>query len=216
MLNWLRRATNGDIWPPIDYELFPYKHFMKGVVLNAGAGWRDVSHLVEGELVNQDLTYLGDDRKNIQIISPLHEIPRPDDSFDCILNIAVMEHVGNPREVMYELCRVLKPGGHMILSVPFLQPEHKVPTDFQRYTRDGLMRLCTDAGLIVVESKPVFSVYHTLHWIVREWLMMKRSISFRVLRVLLLPILGVAARRSTLTSDVVASAFMVIARKGAA
>jgi SAM-dependent methyltransferase len=216
MLNWLRRQTSGDIWPPIDYELVPYKHLMNGVVLNAGSGWRDVSHLVGGDLVNQDLPYPGEDRKNLHIVSPLHEIPRPDGFFDCILNIAVMEHVGNPHEVMHELCRVLKPGGHMILSVPFLQPEHKVPTDFQRYTRDGLMRLCTDAGLTVIESKPIFSVYHTLHWIVREWLLMSDSISFRALRVALLPLLRAAARRSTLTSDIVASCFMVIARKEAA
>jgi SAM-dependent methyltransferase len=113
MLNWLRKATEGnDIFPPIDYELGPYKHLMKGTVLNAGAGWRDVSHLIQGELVNQDLTYPGDNRTNIQIISPLHNIPQPDDSFDCILNIAIMEHVENPYEIMSELYRVLKPGGH--------------------------------------------------------------------------------------------------------
>jgi hypothetical protein len=37
--------------------------------------------------------------------------------------------------------RVLKPGGYLIATVPFLQPEHKIPTDSQRDTRDGLAAL---------------------------------------------------------------------------
>src|SRR2546425_12580575 len=63
------------VFPDIDGELIKHKSILKGKVLNAGAGWRDVSHLVEGELINQDLTYPGDERTNIQIYSPLHQIP---------------------------------------------------------------------------------------------------------------------------------------------
>jgi SAM-dependent methyltransferase len=87
--------------------------------------------LVDGELISQDITWPGDERNNIQIYSPLHKIPFESNYFDAILCIAVLEHVENPEEVVPELYRVLKPGGHSILEVPFLQPEHKVPTDFQ-------------------------------------------------------------------------------------
>lgn len=203
------------IWPPIDHELNEPKAMglLKGRVLNAGAGWRDLSHLIEGELVNQDLRCEKEERSNIQVFSPLHEIPMPAGFFDNILCIAVLEHVENPEEVVPEMRRVLKPGGHIVASVPFMQPEHKVPTDFQRYTRDGLVRLFAHHDFEVVSCKPLFSVYHTLHWMVFEWLRVRRTPVYMGLRLALLPMLGWMARRSTLQSDRLASAFQIIARK---
>ena len=218
MLNAIRALTpQGAVWPPIDHELLDLKQrgLLTGKVLNAGCGWRDVSHLIDGELVNQDISWPGDERTNVDIVSPLESVPRPDGTFDCVLCLAVLEHVERPYEVTAELFRVLKPGGHLIASVPFLQPEHKVPTDFQRFTADGLCVLMRRHGFAVEEIKPLFSVYHTLHWIVFEWLRLSDSLRNKVLRVLLLPPLALMAKRSTLVSDKVASAFRVVARKPA-
>jgi SAM-dependent methyltransferase len=208
-------TSQSKIWPAIDVELVDQraKGRLNGLVLNAGAGWRDISHLIDGTLVNQDLTWPGDTRTNIQIFSPIHAIPKPADSFDTILCIAVLEHVENPEEVVPEFFRVLKPGGYVIASVPFLQPEHKVPTDFQRYTKDGLQRLFTHHGFEVVEARALFSIYHTLHWIVYEWLHLKDTILYKALRCLMLPPLAWLARNSKLSSDKLASVFQVVARK---
>ena len=178
-----------------------------------GAGWRDVSHLVEGELVNQDIRWPGDTRTNIQIYSPLHQIPVQSNYFDAILCIAVLEHVENPEEVVPELYRVLKPGGHLILEVPFLQPEHKVPRDFQRYTKDGLIRLVSHHGFSVESIKGLFTVYHTLYWQVYLWLHLKKTIGYLLLRVILLRPLLWSARRSSTYSDTLASGFQLVATK---
>lgn len=202
------------VFPEIDADLEAHRSILKGKVLNAGAGWRDVSHLVEGELVNQDITYDGDERTNIQIYSPLHHIPVESDYFDAILCIAVLEHVENPEEVVPELYRVLKPGGHLILEVPFLQPEHKVPTDFQRYTKDGLVRLVVHHGFRVEGIKGLFTVYHTLYWQVFLWLHLKKNILYLLMRVMLLRPLLWAARRSQTYSDRLATGFQLIAVKG--
>jgi len=215
-LNGLRHlAAQGSVWPSIDYELADLKArgLLRGIVLNAGCGWREIGHLVEGTIVNQDLSWPGDTRTNVDIFSPLHTIPRPDGTFDCVICIAVLEHVANPVEVVRELFRVTKPGGYMVASVPFLQPEHKIPTDFQRYTRDGLQALFTNAGFVVDEVRPMFSVYHSLHWITYEWLHMRDTFAYKALRIILLPLLLLKARRSTLVSDKVASVFRLIARK---
>ena len=201
------------VFPEIDVDLEACRPLLKGKVLNAGAGVRDVSHLVEGELINQDITWPGDDRTNIQVHSPLHRIPFESDYFDAILCIAVLEHVENPEEVVPELFRVLKPGGHLILEVPFLQPEHKVPTDFQRYTKDGLVRLVSHHGFSVEQIKGLFTVYHTLYWQVYLWLHLKKSISYLLLRLVLLRPLLWAARRSGTYSDTLASGFQLIATK---
>lgn len=195
------------VFPEIDVDLMECKSILKGKVLNAGAGWRDVSHLVEGELINQDITWPGDERTNIDIYSPLHHIAVESDYFDAILCIGVLEHVENPEEAVPELLRVLKPGGHFILEVPFLQPEHKVPTDFQRYTKDGLVRLVSHHGFRVESIKGLFTVYHTLYWQVFIWLHLENSLFYLLLRLLLLHPLLWAARHSKTCSDRLATGF---------
>ena len=208
-------------WPPLDYELGDAASlgYFKGVVLNAGAGWRDISHLIAGELVQQDISIddygnIGNDtRVPIDIYSPLDSIPRDDETFDAIICTAVLEHVINPVECVREMHRVIKRGGHIVVSVPFLQPEHKIPTDYQRYTKDGLIQLLEHNGFIVDSVLSLFSVYHTIHWIVEEWLRIKNTIVYKFLRVILLVPLAHMAHRSKLTDDKIASAFRVIAHR---
>lgn len=82
MLRWIRGLTSqASIWPSIDAEIVDVaaRGLLTGRVLNAGAGWRPVSHLVDGELTNQDVSWPGDTRTDIHIVSPIHAIPRPDD-----------------------------------------------------------------------------------------------------------------------------------------
>lgn len=40
-------------------------------------------------------------------------------SFDCIISNDVLEHVANPIKALREMCRVLKPGGELLMTVPF-------------------------------------------------------------------------------------------------
>ncbi|MBA3831429.1 MAG: methyltransferase domain-containing protein [Chthoniobacterales bacterium] len=219
MLYPLRRAFHRripgeiDCFPPIDTDLEEFRPYLRGRVLNAGAGVREVSHLVDGELINQDITWAGDERTNIQIYSPLHFIPVANDHFDAILCIAVLEHVENPQQVMAEMFRVLKSGGHLVLEVPFLQPEHKVPTDFQRYTRDGLERLVADNGFRVVRTRGLFTVYHTLYWQAHIWLHTKRTPLYLLGRLIVLPMLLRRARRSTTYNERMATGYQILATK---
>lgn len=217
MLKQLRKLlSQGAIWSPdLDKELLGIQKIglLKGTVLNAGCVWRDISNLIEGKLINQDLAYENEERTSVDIYSPLHQIPLESNSVDTILCIAVLEHVENPEEILPEFFRVLKPGGHLVASVSFLQPEHKIPTDFQRYTEDGLSRLMTYHHFTVINLQPLFTVYHTLHWIVWEWLHLKNSIVYKILRVCLLPPLVFLAQKSELKSAKLSSGFQVIAQK---
>ena len=83
---------------PIEEELYNVikMGYLDGVVLNAGAGLRDISHLVKGKLINQDIKWEKDNRDHIDIFSPIHIIPVEDNYFDTILCIGVLEHVENP------------------------------------------------------------------------------------------------------------------------
>jgi SAM-dependent methyltransferase len=200
------------VWPAIEEELKDYRHYFTGRVLNAGAGNRDLSAFVPGELVNQDIAE-GLHNGHIHIYSPLHRIPREDGHFDAIICNAVLEHVRNPDEVLQEFHRVLKPGGYLYLCIPFLQPEHLDPADFQRYTKDGLRTLVIKHGFEVEKIEGAHSVYHTLAWIVHEWLNSSSCWSYRLLRRLLYPLLRYKSRHSRVYVDSIASAYRVLARK---
>ncbi len=68
-------------------------------------------------------------------------IPLQDDTCDAVTCNAVIEHVPDPRALVAEMCRVLKPGGYAQLMVPFVFPFHAYPADYQRYSASGILAL---------------------------------------------------------------------------
>jgi SAM-dependent methyltransferase len=208
-------VTTSDFFPSIEDEIGDYRRLFTGRVLNAGAGDRDVRALVDGELVNQDIAEGLHNSASIDILSPLHDIPVDDGHFDAILCNAVLEHVRNPVEVMEEFRRVCRPGGTLYLTVPFMQPEHLDPGDFQRYTIDGLQELVRTHGFEVVQAEGVHSVYATLGWIAMDWLRDVPGWQGWAARWLVLPALKRANARSDRHVHSLASAYRVVARRTA-
>lgn len=74
------------------------------------------------------------------------EFPFPDGSFDSVLCNQVLEHVFNPDDFLGEIARVLKPGGKLLLTVPFVWDEHEQPFDYARYSSFGLRALLEKQG----------------------------------------------------------------------
>src|SRR5262249_34689814 len=145
------------VFQPLERELAPVAKYLCGKVLNAGCGERDVSGYLLGHgatsVENCDLSPALPDA----IACELSQIPRSASTHVSALCNAVLEHVRAPTDVLTELHRVLKPVGVLVIGVPFLQPFHAVPMDFQRYTKDGLVELATRTGFEVVELLPVHS-----------------------------------------------------------
>ena len=69
------------------------------------------------------------------------DFPISDNSFDVVLCSQVLEHCFTPDSLLCEISRVLRPGGYLILTIPFVWPEHEQPYDSQRYTSFGLRDL---------------------------------------------------------------------------
>lgn len=76
-------------------------------------------------------------------------IPETDASVDAILCTEVLEHATDPVALVAEMFRVLKPGGRICITVPFIWGLHELPYDFRRYTPNGLSRLFVDSGFVV-------------------------------------------------------------------
>jgi SAM-dependent methyltransferase len=81
-------------------------------------------------------------------------LPWSDGSFAAAIAGEVLEHVADDARAARELCRVLRPGGRLIVTVP-AGPRRFSPADaaaghVRRYDRAGLGRLLVDAGLVDV------------------------------------------------------------------
>jgi SAM-dependent methyltransferase len=87
--------------------------------------------------------------------------PLRDASLDTIFCCSVLEHVPDPWTVLGEFRRVLRPGGHVILSVPFLFYLHDAPRDYFRFTRYGVQSLAERARLDVVSCETSGGLGHT-------------------------------------------------------
>lgn len=112
-------------------------------ILDAGAGEcqfaQNCSHL---QYTAQDFSqYNGSgDGKGIQtgewntsridIVSDITDIPTKSGTFDNVLCTEVFEHVPDPVSAIKELVRVLKPGGRLIVTVPFASLTHFSPYHF--------------------------------------------------------------------------------------
>lgn len=127
---------------------------VSGVVLDIGAADRWIeSYLPEGvNYVALDYPSTGRDLYGARphVFADAAHLPFPCDHFDAVICLEVLEHVADPGQVVSEIFRVLKPGCHVWLSMPFLYPLHDAPYDFQRYTEYGLRRDIERAGLEVV------------------------------------------------------------------
>jgi SAM-dependent methyltransferase len=86
-----------------------------------------------------------------QIVDLAGALPFESATFDTVLLTDVLEHIPVPMNLMCEITRILRPGGKLILGVPFLYWLHEVPHDYYRYTEFALRRFCQLSGLRVVD-----------------------------------------------------------------
>ncbi|OVE74409.1 methyltransferase type 11 [bacterium B13(2017)] len=76
-----------------------------------------------------------------QIIIDAHDIAFEDETFDCVIFQAVLEHVVDPYRCVSEAYRVLKPKGIIYSETPFMQQVHMREYDYTRFTHLGHRRL---------------------------------------------------------------------------
>jgi SAM-dependent methyltransferase len=117
------------------------------LVLDAGAGdsryKRFFSH---ARYESADFLQVDKPYAPVDYVCDLRSIPVEDERYDLVLLTQVLEHLPEPRQVLSELFRVLRPGGELWLSTPLFYAEHEQPYDFYRYTQFGLRHLVGEAG----------------------------------------------------------------------
>jgi SAM-dependent methyltransferase len=102
---------------------------------------------------------------------------------DSVLCTQVLEHVFRPVEFVSEIHRILKPGGRLLLTVPFMWDEHEQPFDCARYTSFGLRHMLEGAGLRIVAQEKTLAGLPTLGQLGLCWLYKRVHSWPRTLRV---------------------------------
>jgi len=101
------------------------------------------------------IEYVGADRSDNEMattrVDSSGSVDSPDGAYDVVLSTQVLEHVPSPLEYLDECHRLLKPGGRLILSTHGYWPYHPDPTDFWRWTGEGLKKLIGDSGLTILD-----------------------------------------------------------------
>jgi SAM-dependent methyltransferase len=161
----------------------------------------------------------GGSYQNVNIVTDLRKLPLADGSLSGAMSVAVLEHVPDPAAHIAEIRRVLAPGGRLMCFVPFMQPFHASPYDFQRYTQVGLAEQFPGFEVlsVTVGSGPTSGML----WVLQEWLAMVLSFgSMRLYRALVpltwilspLKILDLLLARHP-AAPVIASGFTIEVRK---
>ena len=63
--------------------------------------------------------HLAADRLSFERIDTIENLPFDDASFDGLISLSVLEYVPDPQRALAEMARVLRPGGQMVVSVPY-------------------------------------------------------------------------------------------------
>lgn len=74
------------------------------------------------------------------------------DHFNLAILVSVFEHVENPYRVSDALFRMIRPGGYLFNSTPFIFPYHPSPEDNFRYSPKALERIHAASGFEWLEG----------------------------------------------------------------
>jgi SAM-dependent methyltransferase len=190
-------------------------------VIDLGCGDRPYAALFE----TRGATYIACDVEgDVDVrIEPGHPLALPDASADGVVSFQVLEHVWDLDWYLGECHRLLASNGWLLLSTHGTWLYHPHPTDFRRWTRDGLTEELSTRGFVVEE---VQSVAGPLAWTTLFRLIAIHRALGRVpvLGPLLTPLPTVAMNARMVLEDAItpaglretnASVYVVLARKRA-
>lgn len=100
------------------------------------------------------------DMEGVDVVGDAHDLPFEDNRFEMVLLTHVLDDCIDPFQVGREIERVLKPGGTVLMTVPFLFAINDGPHDYWRFTPYSLRKIF--APLDEIEIVPLFGQIETI------------------------------------------------------
>lgn len=137
----------------------------RGILLDVGCGQKPYAALFSGRTtryVGMEYSPGAGYRGNAaDVCGDAAAIPFATASVDTVLCTEVLEHVPDPDGVIREIARVLRPGGVLVCTAPFVYPVHDA-YDFFRYSPGTVATLMRRHGLTVDSERPLSGTGVTL------------------------------------------------------
>jgi glycosyltransferase involved in cell wall biosynthesis len=111
-----------------------------GLVADIGSGPERLGQ----EFINVDVFPFPE----VDVVADATHLPFKNNSLDGAVSESLFEHVPDATLVAREMVRVVKPGGYIYVSAPFIHPYHASPDDFNRWTISGLKHMFPDLEII--------------------------------------------------------------------
>lgn len=130
-------------------QVIKHSSYITGKTLDVGAGegGRYKGLFPCTEYITMDV----DKNAGVDIVGRAEKIPLADASVDSIVCTQVMEHLNLPFDAVKEFYRILKPGGHILVTAPQMNELHEEPNDFFRYTKFGLLSMFEKVGFNTIK-----------------------------------------------------------------
>jgi len=122
-----------------------------GTLIDVGCGAKP--YRIYGDHVESWIGVDMEDNPEADLHGIAYSLPVGNAMADTVLCTQVLEHLETPDRALLEFYRVLKPGGHLILTAPQYWSLHEEPRDFFRYTSIGLEFLMKKAGFEFIELR---------------------------------------------------------------
>jgi SAM-dependent methyltransferase len=141
--NFFRTASRILTAPRVRFRRVPHRALLEEVASWDGgfkALYLGYSQAFETRLLSSVIQMDVVPREYVDIVGAGESIPFPDESTDLVVISGVIEHTQLPFEVVREAYRILKPGGRLYISSPWVYPFHG--GDNYRFSHEGLQLLC--------------------------------------------------------------------------
>lgn len=131
------------------------------LVLDAGGGRyaKGSAGIFFSSLNHQDVQVVSvniDENAHPHVLANLiHSWPFRPESFHMIISTFVLEHLSDPKIFFQEAYFTLKPGGWLVISIPFIYHKHSSPSDYYRFTDDCLRHLFSTHGFEAIDIYPI-------------------------------------------------------------
>jgi SAM-dependent methyltransferase/uncharacterized protein YbaR (Trm112 family) len=147
-------------------------------VLNVGSGKTDFGP----DVINLEIA----PGPGVDVVGVAESLPIASGSCDGMILMAVLEHVHDANRTLSEARRVLRPGGRLLVDVPFIQGYHASPGDYRRYTEQGLCTEMERFGFAVEGSGVAIGPASAMAWVTSEFLALlvsgRSAMAYRVAR----------------------------------